>query len=270
MVQSLLRKSAGLMLLLCSLSLLTVLTSGCQEAKLKAVIKIANKQCPLDMGEAGKITSIVYDGENVVYSFHVNEKITDIEILRNNPESMKLSMETMFRNPAPDVKKMLDLMVECNAGLQMIFIGQDPENRTTCELTAAEIKKVLNTDTDVAESNRAKLESQIKMANLQFPMKASEDITIEKMELSDESVIYICRVDENLSDIGLIKENAATVKQNIISELSKQTDPATRLFIQTCINCNKNIAYRYIGNKSGVQYDMIITTPELNEMITKK
>lgn len=57
------------------------------------------------MGEAGKITSIVYDGENVVYSFHVNEKITDIKILRNNPESMKLSMETMVPEPCPGREK---------------------------------------------------------------------------------------------------------------------------------------------------------------------
>ena len=51
------------------------------------------------------------------------------------------------------------------------------------------------------------------MANLQFPIQASEDVLIEKIELSDEAVIYICRVDEDLCDMNQIKANAAEVKQ---------------------------------------------------------
>ena len=49
MAGNLLKKSSGLMLL-CSVSLLMIVMTGCQEAKLKTVIGIANKQCPLDMG----------------------------------------------------------------------------------------------------------------------------------------------------------------------------------------------------------------------------
>lgn len=49
MAGNLLKKSNGLMLL-CSISLLMIVMTGCQEAKLKTVIGIANKQCPLDMG----------------------------------------------------------------------------------------------------------------------------------------------------------------------------------------------------------------------------
>ena len=38
-------------ILFISLSLLMMLTTGCQEIKLKAGIEAANKQCPIDMGE---------------------------------------------------------------------------------------------------------------------------------------------------------------------------------------------------------------------------
>ena len=41
-------------ILFISLSLLMMLTTGCQEIKLKAGIEAANKQCPIDMGETGK------------------------------------------------------------------------------------------------------------------------------------------------------------------------------------------------------------------------
>ena len=119
MAGNLLKKSSGLMLL-CSVSLLMIVMTGCQEAKLKTVIGIANKQCPLDMGEVGNITSIIYDGDNVVYTLNMNEEITNIKILKDNPESMKSSIKMMFQNPAADVKEMLKLMAKCNSGLHMI------------------------------------------------------------------------------------------------------------------------------------------------------
>ena len=105
-----------------SLSLLMMLTTGCQEIKLKAGIEAANKQCPIDMGETGKITSIVYDGENVVYTFYLNEEAANIKTLQKNPESMKTSLKIMFQNPNKEVKSLLDLVVKCKAGLQMIYI----------------------------------------------------------------------------------------------------------------------------------------------------
>ena len=237
-------------ILFISLSLLMMLTTGCQEIKLKAGIEAANKQCPIDMGETGKITSIVYDGENVVYTFYLNEEAANIKTLQKNPESMKTSLKIMFQNPNKEVKSLLDLVVKCKAGLQMIYIGKDSGEQVVCELTTDEIKEILNKDVDTTESDLAKLETQVQMANLQFPIQASEDVLIEKIELSDEAVIYICRVDEDLCDMNQIKANAAEVKQGIIETLGNQTDLATQLFIKSCVNCDRNIVYRYIGTQS--------------------
>ena len=155
-------------ILFISLSLLIMLTTGCQEIKLKAGIEAANKQCPIDMGETGKITSIVYDGENVVYTFYLNEEAANIKTLQKNPESMKTSLKIMFQNPNKEVKSLLDLVVKCKAGLQMIYIGKDSGEQVVCELTTDEIKEILNKDVDTTESDLAKLETQVQMANLQL------------------------------------------------------------------------------------------------------
>jgi hypothetical protein len=257
-------------ILFISLSLLIMLTTGCQEIKLKAAIEVANKQCPMEMGEAGKITSIVFDGENVVYTFYLNEEIANIKALQKNPESMKTSLKTMFQNPSKEVKTLLDLVVKCKAGLQMIFIGKDSGEQVVCELTTDEIKEALNADVNASESELAKLESQVHMANLQFPMKASEEVIIEKVELNDKAVIYICRVDEDLCDMDQIEANAVEVKKGIVETLADQTDIATQLFIKYCVNCNRNITYRYIGNQSEVQHDVVITVSELKDLLKKE
>ena len=240
MAGNLLKKSSGLMLL-CSVSLLMIVMTGCQEAKLKTVIRIANKQCPLDMGEVGNITSIIYDGDNVVYTLNMNEEITNIKILKDNPESMKSSIKMMFQNPAADVKEMLKLMAKCNSGLHMIFVGNKSGEQAVCELTAEELKEVINTNADPAQSGQTKL----------------------------ESVVYICSVDEELCPISQIEENAAEVKEGIVSTLASQTDPATQIFIKTCVENNKNITYRYIGKDSGKQYDVVIPVSDLKKMLIK-
>ena len=268
-MEKLIRSSNAAMLFI-SLSLLIVLTTGCQEVKLKAAIEVANKQCPMDMGEAGKITSIVYDGENVVYTSQLNEETANIKALQKNPESMKTSMKIMFQNPTKEVKTLLDLVVKCKAGLQMIYIGKDSGEQVVCELTTDEIKNILNADVNASESDLAKLESQIQMANLQFPMKASEEVVIEKIELSDESVIYICRVDEDLCEMSQIKANAKEVKEGIVGTLANQTDLPTQLFIKCCVNCNRNIVYRYIGKQSEDQHDVVITVSELKDLLKKE
>ena len=267
MAGNLLKKSSGLMLL-CSVSLLMIVMTGCQEAKLKTVIGIANKQCPLDMG-VGNITSIIYDGDNVVYTLNMNEEITNIKILKDNPESMKSSIKMMFQNPAADVKEMLKLMAKCNSGLHMIFVGNKSGEQAVCELTAEELKEVINTNADPAQSGQTKLEAQLKMANLQFPMQASEEVVVEKIEIIGESVVYICSVDEELCPISQIEENAAEVKEGIVSTLASQTDPATQIFIKTCVENNKNITYRYIGKDSGKQYDVVIPVSDLKKMLIK-
>ena len=268
MTGNLLKKSSGF-ILLCSISLLMLVMTGCQEAKLKTVIAVANKQCPIDMGAVGTITSI-YDGNNVVYTLNMNEEITNIKILKDNPESMKSSITMMFQNPAADVKEMLKLMAKCNSGLHMIFVGNKSGEQAVCELTAEELKEVINTNADPAQSGQTKLEAQLKMANLQFPMQASEEVIVEKIEVIGESVVYICSVDEELCPISQIEENAAEVKEGIVSMLASQTDPATQLFIKTCVNNNKNIMYRYIGKESGKQHDVVIPVSDLKKMFIKK
>lgn len=265
MIQKLVKKYNGLMLL-CSLSLLIALTTSCQEAKLKAAIAIAQKQCPISLGEVGEISSITYGNSKVVYTFSMNEEYTNIDVFQKNPEMLKSSVKTMFANPDKNVKEMLELVIQCDASLKLIYVGKDSGKKATCEIMAAELKDLLNSKQDKSESDQAKLKSQIEMANLQFPMKASEEVTIEKMELTNESAIYICRVDEELCDINSIEKNSETIKQDVIETLSDKADLATQRFLEVCLKCNKNLVYRYIGNQTGNQYDVVISLTELKEI----
>ena len=119
-MRNLLKRSNRVMLFF-SLSLLIMITTSCQDVKLKVAIESANKQCPMEMGEFGKTTSIVYDGQNVVYTFNVDEVYTNIKTLKEHPENLKSSMTIMFQNPTKDVKALRERtgsgMMDCKKAL---------------------------------------------------------------------------------------------------------------------------------------------------------
>lgn len=85
-------------------------------------------------------------------------------------------------------------------------------------------------------------------------MQASEEVVVEKIEIIGESVVYICSVDEELCPISQIEENAAEVKEGIVSTLASQTDPATQIFIKPAWRTIKilptDISARIPGNNT--------------------
>ena len=65
-------KNLGSIMLLTCLSL--ILLTGCsRKSQLKLAIEMANKQCPMSIGTTGEISSITFDGTDVIYSLLMNE-----------------------------------------------------------------------------------------------------------------------------------------------------------------------------------------------------
>lgn len=75
------------------------------EVKLKLAIAAANKQCPMDMGASGEISSITFDGSDVVYVLLMNESFLNIDALKENPDAMKSAVTVMFGNPQGPLKR---------------------------------------------------------------------------------------------------------------------------------------------------------------------
>ena len=100
-------KNAGKMVLFTCLSLMLLTACG-QKSKLKLAIAAANKQCPMDMGASGEISSITFDGSDVVYVLLMNESFLNIDALKENPDAMKSAVTVMFGNPQGSIKEMLE------------------------------------------------------------------------------------------------------------------------------------------------------------------
>ncbi len=93
------------------------------------------------------------------------------------------------------------------------------------------------------------LEAEVKLANSQFPMSAGYGLVVTSASLDGDYVVYRLDVDEDLISIDLLNESISANKANIISAL--QIDSDTQKFIELLKECNKGVAYHYIGTTSG-------------------
>lgn len=101
------------------------LVAGCsQKTKLEVGIENANKQCPISLGEAGEVTSIRFDGTDVIYDISVDDAFLNLEALSKNPESMKAGIGAMLSNPKGDVKKRWNWLLKPVRALNIFIRGK--------------------------------------------------------------------------------------------------------------------------------------------------
>lgn len=183
-------KNAGKMVLFTCLSLMLLTACG-QKSKLKLAIAAANKQCPMDMGASGEISSITFDGSDVVYVLLMNESFLNIDALKENPDAMKSAVTVMFGNPQGSIKEMLDLVVGTDSGIKFIYKGKTSGNEVECYLTTQDLKDILNGGSTAESSDKKKLEEQVKMTNVSCPMQVDEATMLNKLTIESDKVLSL-------------------------------------------------------------------------------
>ena len=236
-------KNAGKMVLFTCLSLMLLTACG-QKSKLKLAIAAANKQCPMDMGASGEISSITFDGADVVYVLLMNESFLNIDALKENPDAMKSAVTVMFGNPQGSIKEMLDLVVGTDSGIKFIYKGKTSGNEVECYLTTQDLKDILNGGGASADSSDEK----------------------NKLTIESDKVLYHYTIDESVVQMSALKENAEQMKANVKNSLNS-SDPALRMFLEVCVKCDKGVGYLYKGNKSGETFEISFGVSEIKALL---
>lgn len=263
-MQNILKNSGKVMLLAC-LSL--VLLTGCsQKSKLKISIEIANKQCPIMVGTTGEISSITFDGTNVIYSMLMNEDYLDLDALEKNPDAMKLAVAAMFKNPKGDIKQMLEMVVDTKSGIKFIYKGKNSGKEVECLLGTEDLENILNQKVSDKESDQKKLEELVNVTNVSCPMKVDEATTLDKLTIEADNVVYNYTVDEKTVDIDALRSNEAQMKQSIKGSLNV-SEPALRMFLEACVKDNKGLSYRYVGDTSGNSTEFTLSVSEIKALL---
>ncbi len=257
-------KISGKVMLLTCLSLM--LLAGCgQKSKLMLTVAAGNKQCPISMGTAGEITSIDFDGTDVVYSLLMNDAYANFDAFEKVPEAMKSAVVAMFNNPQGEIREMLELVVASQAGIKYIYKGKTSGKEVECYLNTEELKKILNQDMSLEEGNLQKLEEMVKVTNVSCPMKIDEATTLDKLTIESDNMVYFYTVNEEAVDMDAMRTNETEMKQNIKNSLDV-SDPAMKMFLETCVKNNKNLVYRYKGDTSAQVVEYVFDISEIKSL----
>lgn len=245
------------------------LVAGCsQKTKLEVGIENANKQCPISLGEAGEVTSIRFDGTDVIYDISVDDAFLNLEALSKNPESMKAGIGAMLSNPKGDVKKTLELVIEAGSGIKYIYKGKTSGKEASCYLNTDELKAILDVNLSQTDIDRKQLEEIVNLTNVSLPITVDEATTLVKLSIEGEEVIYDYNIDEKAVKMSVLKENEEQLRLQIKSSWSMD-DASMKMFLEACSKCGKGIGYRYTGDTSGEVLYILFDKSEVKALFLK-
>ncbi len=223
-----------------------VAMTSCNESKLQKVVESTNKECPISMGMFGEMTSIVFDGDNVVMSATVNEDLVGIDELCNADQNvMSKNLIISFMNSHNESgRELLRALDAEKVGLVIRYVGGTMGKVYSITLSPEDIASV---DMDSEPDPKEALEAQVAMTNAQYPDEVGEGLVMTKVAVEDGYFVYYCMVDEDVCSIDELEEVKSEIKTCVKMGLS---DLAMRNIAKQCKAANIGIACKYIGRTS--------------------
>lgn len=120
--------------------------------------------------------------------------------------------------------------------------------------------------TGCKSSSLATLKSSVETGKKLLPMDLGNGITMTDMYISNGSLYYIYKVDEDQVPLASWNDEViANVKAVTINELKTrvQGDASNAKLIHLCSQTGTDIIFRYKGNQTGIEYDITVGSNEL-------
>lgn len=259
------KKIINLMLL--AVIMAAVTACGQKDAMLKAQIESGQKHCPMSLGMAGKLTSMSYDDATRMVKFvlTLNKDFADVKDFQQDPglaqESMKLSLSK------GDMKKLLDMMVEAESGLEVIYKNRGGNDEFVLKFSAEELKQIADNPMSEEDTNKLLLANQIKAERQRMPYTIDTGLKVTGIEDSGKALVYICEVNENDYDINEMEASSAELKENMRPLLN---DISMKAQVKLLTGLDKGFEYRYVGDKSGKAVIVSFTPEELKALSSEK
>lgn len=106
------------------------------------------------------------------------------------------------------------------------------------------------------------LKADIEESNKSCPMDIEEGLTVKRMYMDGDYVIYYVVCDEDVVDMDVLSQNKSKLRR-IIKKNLNNTDENIREFKRMCKNANKGIGYKYVGDTSEKSFYIRFSSSEL-------
>lgn len=232
---------------------------GCVESQLKKCVDETSKKLPVKMGLFGDFTSLTYENNVVTFVMTVDEQFTNIKGLNSNMETVKPAMIAGMRKDNTD--KLLDLIIEEEADLCIVFKGKTSGDEAKFQLTYAELKEEMEKPVPTAED---RLALSIETTRKQMPLDTGSGVIMTDIVDRGDVVLYKATV-ANKNQFDLVKANTESVKKTQKIML-KMLGPVEKKFFMMIAEAGKGLGYSYTTEGSSETIDIIFSNEELKEI----
>ena len=235
------------------------------KSKLQIAVEEAQKQCPMDMGVIGKVSSFTYENGVLTIEMCMNENIFKVDALSTDIDAAKRSALNSLSTLTGDIKNVMSELVNEKAALVYRYVGDQTQKSVEVKLTYEEVEAAINASPDDVNYEE-ELQSQIKTANTQCPNQVDQMTVLDSISQNDEFVIYNYTVAEDNIKITDMEGQATNMKAMLAANM-QQNMAAMRIFLLCCINTNHGLQYRYVGSESGQEFNIYFAKGNLQELI---
>lgn len=119
-------KKTALFTLFAALIACVALTSCSAKSKLENACKEANKEMPLTIMEGLKMTDLVYEDNDMIYTVEVQEAIIGeefIDLVNESKSEMKAVMLESIKSGGEDERELVKLCKESDTSIKFKFVG---------------------------------------------------------------------------------------------------------------------------------------------------
>ena len=233
------------------LSIVAFLSASCQqkESELQTKIKEFNEQCPQSLGLMGEVTSIVYEDDDVVITFTMNEQVVNLMVFESNMRVLRQSMINSFKNSDGDLKEIIDQVVAEDANLVVRYVGATTNKTIEVKITSDELKNSIAKQDSPEKVSLDALQSRVDVLNSQLPAQMDEGMVLTNVTMEEEYVVYNINVDEEKYPIEALENDRAQLEESLKKWL-KSSGRATTEMSKLCKDTGRGIAHRYTGERS--------------------
>lgn len=239
------------------------------ENSFTAQVARANQDCPIPVALGnGAVTSIHLENGYLTYYLSYDNPFYNL-VSQVDQEKVKEALLMCFLclNGQGDNQGgiLLDKLVEEKCGLKIV-ISNSAKGKYECSATVQDILSMRRRfELDPHEALYSLLSMSMKAERANLPMQIGEGIVMTEYSLDGENIVITAEMDENLYSIDELNANISAVKNSMIKDGVNDAD--SKALFDLCKVSHTGLVYRYVGNHSRRQCNVVITSDEIRRLV---
>ena len=238
--------------------LMALVLTGCKKSPLKQQVEFLNRQCPLDLGVLGEVTSVDLDGQAIVYHVATNPRILKLDRLRDHVGDVKQGVLLYFANDTASLRQ----LVPTKCGLKYEYSDTESGERFVVDISNDDLRRVSALVGNQRELARRRIENFVATGRLQLPLQIDAITTLTDIALDADAVAYTYTIDEESVAPDDLEAELSSLRMNIRESLGGG-DPSMGVLIDVLTRDHRGLVYRYVMSKSGKQFDITFTPDDV-------